>query len=139
MGMPREGELDGGLWDDVASPMSRVVTHQHCEAVALEPFHRLGQVAIGWERWTTVILNTCNDKRVFASVENTMFVEQERPALTANATLEFLHIGRTFIFFRISDIHAVIMVAHHRIDSIRGGEFAEITLESVQLHALVIH
>lgn len=118
--------------------MRGVVTHQHGEAVAFQSLHGLGQVAISGEGRTTIVFDACNDEGVLSTMEDTMLVEEECPTVTADAALQFLHIGRTFIFFRISDIHAVIMVAHHGIDTIRSMEFVEVTTEAVEFCALVI-
>lgn len=68
-----------------------------------------------------------------------MVVKQECPSIAADAPLKFLHISLAFLLTGILDVHTVIVVAHHGIHAIRGMQLAEVTLESVQLRALVIH
>ena len=68
------------------------MTHEHGETVALEPLHGLGQVAEGREGRTSVVLYTGNDEGVVAASDDAVLVEQKRPSIVTNASLEFLDV-----------------------------------------------
>ena len=138
MGVSREGELDVSLRNDVATPVGGVVAHQHGEATAFESLHGLGQVAQGREGWTPIVLDSCNDEGVFASTKDTVLVEKECPPVTADAALEFFYVSSTVFFVGVSDVHAVVMIAHYSINTIGCMELVEASLESIKLAALMI-
>ena len=67
-----------------------------------------------------------------------MVVEQECPSVTPDAPLQFLHVSLAVFLVGIVDVHAVVVVAHHGIDTVGGIEAAEVALKAVEFSALVV-
>ena len=118
--------------------MGGVVAEEHGEATAFESFHGFGQVAIGREGWTPIVFDSCDDERVGAASDDSVFVEEKCPTVAADAVLQFFHIGCPFFFFGVADVHAVVVIAHDGIDAVGCVEFVEVTSEPVELCALVV-